>query len=169
MCETPLCPPRAEAEQATVRPTLGEIFRQYGRAYRDRHAGQLTREQRRVLDQLARCRTGQLGHALYRCDACGTVHILPQSCGNRHCPLCQGHKAKQWLERQLDKLLPCVYFLVTFTLPQELRPLARAHPRECYQALFDAAVATLRELASNPKLLRPEFVETELALKSRIR
>ena len=151
MPDTPLCPPQAEGEQVAARPTIGEILRQYGRAYRERHAEHLSPEQRRVLDRLARCRSGQLGHAVYRCDTCGTYHTMPQSCGNRHCPLCQGHKAKQWLEQQLDKLLPCAYFLVTFTLPQELRPLARAHPRECYEAMFAAAAATLRELASNPK------------------
>jgi hypothetical protein len=103
------------------------------------------------MDQLERCRTGELGHAWYRCDACGTVHAMPQSCGNRHSPLCQGHKAKQWLEQQLQKLLPCAYFLITFTLPRELHALARDQPGECYRAMFDAAAATLRELATNPK------------------
>jgi hypothetical protein len=72
-------------------------------------------------------------------------------CGNRHCPLCQRHKAKQWLEQQLQKLLPCAYFLITFTLPRELHSLVCEHPSECYQAMFDASAATLRKLASNPK------------------
>ena len=153
MVEDQLSPPMSEPEPPAARPTLGEIICQYGLAYRQRHAGQLTPEQLRVLDQLAACRTGDLGHAVYRCDACGAVHTVPQSCGNRHCPLCQGHKAKQWLEKQLDKLLPCAYFLVTFTLPKELRPLALSHPGEYYRAFFDAAVATLRELASNPKFI----------------
>ena len=36
-------------------------------------------------------------------------------------------------------------------LPRELHRVARAHPRECYRAMFDASAATLRELASNPK------------------
>ena len=78
---------------------------------------------------------------------------MPRSCGNRHCPQCQGHKAKQWLQSQLEKLLPCVYFLVTFTLPKELRRFVRAHPRECYRAMFDAASATLTELARNAKYI----------------
>jgi len=151
MSERQPCPPPAKADPNAPRPTVGEIFRRYGRAYRDRHAEHLSREQRRVLDQLARCRTGKLGHAVYRCDVCGTYHTVPQSCGNRHCPLCQGHKAKQWLEKQLEKRLPCAYFLIPFTLPQELRPLALAHPGECYRAMFDAAAATLRKLAGNPK------------------
>ena len=86
MCETRVRPPRAEGEQAVARPTIGEIFRQYGPAYRAQHAADLTREQRRVMDRLARCRTDELGYAVYRCDTCGTYHTLPQSCGNRHCP-----------------------------------------------------------------------------------
>ena len=151
MCETHLATPTADADQATARPTLGEIFRQYGPAYRAKHAARLSPDQLQVMDRLERCRTGELGHAVYRCDACGTEHVMPQSCGNRHCPQCQGHKAKQWLETQLAKLLPCAYFLITFTVPQELRRLIRAHPRECYRAMFVAAAATLRELASNPK------------------
>ncbi len=108
-------------------------------------------EQRRVLDRLARLPHRRTGTRRVPLRYLRTYHTLPQSCGNRHCPLCQGHKAKQWLEQQLEKLLPCAYFLITFTLPQELRPFALAHPGECYRAMFDAAAATLRELASNPK------------------
>jgi hypothetical protein len=151
MCESQTRTPPLDEDQATAPPTIGEIFRRYGPAYRDKHAARMSPEQLRAMGQLERCRTGELGHAWYRCDACGTVHAMPQSCGNRHCPQCQGHKAKQWLEQQLEKLLPCAYFLVTFTLPRELHPFARAHPRECYRAMFDASAATLRELASNPK------------------
>ena len=151
MSEAHGCPPPADVEQATARPTIGEIFRQYGPAYRRKFGTRMSRDQLQVMDRLERCRTGELGHAVYRCDACGTYHTVPQSCGNRHCPQCQGHKAKQWLDKQLAKLLPCAYFLITFTVPQELRSLIRAHPRECYGAMFQAAAATLRELAKNPK------------------
>ena len=111
----------------------------------------MSRDQRQVMDLLARCRTGELGGAVYRCDDCGTYHAMPRSCGNRHCPQCQGHKAKTWLDTQLEKLLPCAYFLITFTVPQELRRFALGHPRECYRAMFGASAATLRELATNPK------------------
>jgi hypothetical protein len=153
MCEAEAGPPAAERDQSTDRPTIGQILRQYGPAYRAKYAAQMSSDQLRVMDQLEGCRTGELGYAVYRCDSCGAVHTVPQSCGNRHCPLCQGHKAKQWLEKQLAKLLPCAYFLITFTVPEELRHFVRAHPRECYRAMFDAAAATLRELASNPKFI----------------
>src|SRR3990172_2402889 len=151
MSEAHLCPPLADVDQATARPTIGQIFRQYGPAYRRKYAARMSHDELQVMYLLERCRTGALGSVLYRCDACAKHYAMPQSCGNRHCPRCQGHKAKQWLEKQLAKLLPCAYFLITFTVPQELRRFVRAHPRECYRALFDAAAATLLELAKNPK------------------
>jgi hypothetical protein len=39
---------------------------------------------------LMRCRTGELGHLVYACPDCGDVKSIPRSCGNRHCPQCQG-------------------------------------------------------------------------------
>lgn len=133
------------------RPTIAEIFRQYGPAYRVRYAGRISRQQLRVLQLLTCCRSGELGTAVYQCGSCGRAHYVPRSCGNRHCPQCQGAKARRWLERQQEQLLPCPYFLLTFTVPEEVRPLMRVQPRIGYSALFDAAAETLRELAANPK------------------
>jgi hypothetical protein len=153
MCEAHPGTPLAETEQDAPRPTLGQIFRQYGPAYRDKYAGHMSYDQLQVMSLLERCRTGELGGALYRCEDCARYHATPRSCGNRHCPRCQGHKAKQWLEKQLEKLLPCPYFLITFTVPKELRRFVRAHRRECYRALFETAAATLIKLAKDPKYL----------------
>jgi hypothetical protein len=151
MSDAALCSPPADVGPAIDRPTLGQILRQYGAAYRRQFAGRLSPEQLRAMYLLERCRTGELGAVLYQCQACGTHHVRAQSCGNRHCPRCQGHKAKQWFEQQLARLLPCAYFLITFTVPQALRAFIRGHPRESYRALFAAAAATLREPAKNPR------------------
>lgn len=132
-------------------PTIGDIFRQCGPAYRAKYARRMSQDQLRAMAMIERCRTGQLGGAVYHCSSCASLHHVPRSCGNRHCPQCQGHKARQWLDDQLAKLLPCPYFLITFTVPQALRPFIRSRPRECYKALFDASSATLMELAANPK------------------
>ncbi len=151
MCDTHPSAPAADSAPAAAAPTIGDIFRQYGPAYRRKYAARMSQDQLQVMAMLERCRTGELGSVLYRCDACQKYHPMPRSCGNRHCPQCQGHKAKQWLEAQLEKLLPCAYFLLTFTVPQELRRFIRAHPRACLPAIFAAAAATLQELAQNPK------------------
>jgi hypothetical protein len=143
--------PAVEDDVSATRPTIGDIFRLYRPAYLRKYGEKISRDQRKVMAALAACRTGELGSVVYRSHPCGRHHVVPRSCGNRHCPACQGAKAKDWLDRQLDNLLPCPYFLITFTVPKELRRFVRSHPRECYRALFDTAAATLIELASNPK------------------
>jgi hypothetical protein len=90
---------------------------------------------------------------LYTCQSCGKVHAIGRSCGNRHCPTCQHDKTKAWLEKQTGRLLPCPYFLVTFTLPPELRALGRSHQRVIYAALFEASSQALRALATNPRFI----------------
>lgn len=132
-------------------PTIGDIFRQYGPAYRAKFAARMSRDQLRAMAMIERCRTGELGGAVYRCAQCEELHSVPRSCGNRHCPGCQGHKSRAWLDAQMVKLLPCPYFMITFTVPASLRRFVRSHPRQCYKALFDASSATLVELAGNPK------------------
>lgn len=79
-----------------------------------------------------------------------------RSCGHCFCPSCQHHHNQQWLQRQQQKLLPCEYYLVTFTLPAELRGICWRHIRVCYQMLFQAAKQTLREFALNDKQLGGE-------------
>jgi hypothetical protein len=52
-----------------------------------------------------------------------------RSCGNRHCPNCQKEKTQAWLEKQTQKLLPVQHFVVTFTVPQELRRLLHGNQK----------------------------------------
>ena len=143
--------PAVDESALVAHLTIGDIFRQHGPAYLQKYGARMSRDQQKVLAMLGACRTGDLGSVVYRCQGCATRHLVPRSCGNRHCPACQGEKAKEWLQRQLDQLLPCPYFLITFTVPKELRRFMRSHPRQCYRALFDTAAAALFELAKNPK------------------
>ena len=113
----------------------------------------MPREHKKVLHAITACRTGELGTVLYVCQSCGEIHAIGRSCGNRHCPTCQHEKTKAWLEKQTDRLLPCPYFLVTFTLPAELRALARSHQRVMYAALFEASSQALCALAANPRFV----------------
>jgi len=50
-------------------------------------------------------------------------------------------------------LLPVPYCLVTFTLPEELRPLARSHQRLMDNLLFQTAAAAFHTLALDPHSL----------------
>ena len=56
-----------------------------------------------------------------------------------------------WLESQTGRLLPCHYFLITFTVPQEVRAAMLAYPAEGYAALLGAAADSLKTAATNPR------------------
>ncbi len=137
------------------RPVLevAEIIRRHGAAFLEASGADLTPEQRRTLRDLVRCRTAALGGHVEQCDHCGQTQIAYNSCRNRHCPKCQAGAAAHWVEAQAADLLPVDYFHVVFTLPAVLNPLALAHPRVVYDLLFRAAVATLRQVAADPKHL----------------
>jgi hypothetical protein len=134
-------------------PTVADVLRQYGGTYLQRFGARMPAEQRKVLHALRACRTGELGTVHYACATCGRTHVMGRSCGNRHCATCQQHQTQAWLEKQTARLLPCPYFLLTFTLPAELRGLARSHQRVVYAALFEASRQAIRQLAADPKFL----------------
>lgn len=132
---------------------VAEVIRLHGEAFLARHGGSLTAEQRRVLRDLADCRTAVLGGHVERCLDCGHERIAYNSCRNRHCPKCQALARARWLEREAKLLLPVEYHHVVFTLPQEVAELALANPAHLYNALFQAASATLRDVAANRQRL----------------
>ena len=101
--------------------------------------------QQKTLRAIRDCRTAALGGHVDACDECGTVHISYNSCRNRHCPKCQGHKREQWIHKREGELLPCTYYHVVFTLPHELNPLALHDPKLVYNALFASAWKTLNQ------------------------
>jgi putative transposase/transposase-like zinc-binding protein len=133
--------------------TLGDIFRQYGPAYRARLGEQMLPSQHAAMLSIEACRTETLGGHLYSCPACGSKRYSYHSCRNRHCPTCQHDATQTWLARQQELLLPVPYFLVTFTLPSELRDVAYRHQRTLYNLLFRASSAALMQLARDPRFL----------------
>jgi hypothetical protein len=111
--------------------------------------GRLTPAQRRVLSAIELCRTAELGGHVDVCCSCGHEHPSYNSCRNRHCPKCQALAQERWIAARAERLLPVGHFHVVFTVPQELRPLARYAPRAVFDALFAAASQTLLELGDS--------------------
>jgi hypothetical protein len=99
--------------------------------------------QRRVLSAIDLCRTAALGGHVDVCSGCGYEHPAYNSCRNRHCPKCQALQQEKWIRARSQRLLPVRHFHVVFTLPSELRRLAKAYPREVLDALCRAASETL--------------------------
>ena len=141
------------SDATTQRPAweVADVIRLHGEAFLATHG--LNAEQRRTLYDLADCRTQALGGHVQRCLDCGHDRIAYNSCRNRHCPKCQALARARWLEREAKLLLPVEYHHVVFTLPAEVAELALANPALMYNALFQAASATVRDVAANPKRL----------------
>jgi Putative transposase/Transposase zinc-binding domain len=106
----------------------------------------LTLAERRVLDAIELCRTAALGGHVDVCRACGYERPAYNSCRNRHCPKCQALAQERWIAARSGRLLPVRHFHVVFTLPSELRPVAKFRRAELFDALFAAASETLLEL-----------------------
>jgi len=132
---------------------VADIFRLHGPAYRQQYATRLLPSHRRAMQDIEQCRTATLGGQLYFCTQCQAQRYSYHSCKNRHCPKCGNEQANQWLQAQQSLLLPIPYFFITFTLPQELRPLARSNQKLLYNLLFRAAAQALLKLAQDPRFI----------------
>jgi len=130
--------------------TIQDIFSRYGPEYLDKFGDRMPANHRKTLQAIMNCGNGTFGMNFFECD-CGNTATHPCCCGDRHCPICQHAKADKWLKVQLRKLLPCEYFMVTFTVPEEARAFLRQNQRIGYYALFDAAAGALKKLARDPR------------------
>ena len=132
---------------------VAEIFREHGPEYLAKYGERMPRNHLRAMRDIQRCRTAELGGQVYVCEKCDERRFSYHSCKNRHCPKCGNEQAAKWLEEQKELLLPVVHFLVTFTLPEELRRVARSNQKIVYNILFRASSEALQKLAADERLI----------------
>lgn len=99
--------------------------------------------QKRALRAIIACRTRKQGIMYYKCESCGEMKGIYRSCGNRHCPTCQTHKSREWMEKRIKNMLPGPHYAVTFTVPDALKPFMLVHQKEAYSMLFQASSKAL--------------------------
>jgi hypothetical protein len=111
--------------------------------------------QLRTLHALRKCRTAALGGHIDRCNnpSCSRLHLSYNSCRNRHCPKCQGHKKEEWIRAREEELLNVPYFHVVFTLPAELNRVCLYESKLVYGLLFKIAWQIIKGFSSNPKFI----------------
>lgn len=130
---------------------LSDVADQYRDYFLEKYNNRLLPSHRAALNAIRCCRTPGSGMTLLECKGCGVKDQKPMSCGHRNCNRCQNTDTSEWLARQSQKLLPVEYFMVTFTLPEQLRNLAWQHQRKVYDLLFRISAETLKEFGANPK------------------
>jgi len=135
---------------------IADLFHEYLARLKKKYQTRLLPSHLRAIHAILTCRTPEAGTLLVKCPACHRLEIRPKSCGHRSCPVCQNHETSVWLERQLQKLLPVPYFLITFTIPACLRSVAWLHQRIFFSAMFEAGADALREQARDERFLGGE-------------
>jgi hypothetical protein len=112
----------------------------------------------RTLLAIKKCRTQALGGHIDACTCCKKIHISYNSCRNRHCPNCQGHKQEQWIQSRVDELLNVPYFHVVFTLPSEFNRFCLLYGKQIYNALFASAWQTIKAFSGKELGVTPGMI-----------
>jgi len=133
---------------------LSSVIEQFENDFLAYYGKRLLPSQRNSLGALKRCRNQYSPLMKVQCEHCHADKFLPHSCGNRHCPHCQHHASQQWIENQCRKQLPVKYFMLTFTVPAQMRSVFYKHQRQCYRLLFDVVWSTLQSFSRHDKKLQ---------------
>jgi len=139
---------------------LQSIIEQYKPLFFEKYGSSLLPGQRHAISAMQRCRTPDSGELHVQCTQCEQSHWHPLSCGHRSCPKCQNHEVSEWLDRQQKKLLPVEYFMVTFTLPYQLRTLVWRNQKTLYTIFFACVASTLKDFGLNPDNLGADMGST---------
>ena len=130
--------------------TVRDVFLTHAKGYLEAFGHRMPGDHKKVIRAIIQCRTPELGTIVCACEECANTYRIFRSCGNRHCPTCQGEKAINWFNTRMDQLMPVHHFMITCTVPAEFRDFFRAHQRFAYSALFQATSKTITSLAAEP-------------------
>jgi hypothetical protein len=133
--------------------SLADILRLYGTDYQNQHRADILPSHLKTMRDVILCRTPELGGQTWHCDLCGKIHYSYHSCRNRHCPKCQHDRGRDWLEHQIDLLLPVPYFMATVTVPEDLRLVFRHRQKQFYSVFFKASAKAIMVLAQDKRFL----------------
>ncbi|MCK4696449.1 MAG: IS91 family transposase [Candidatus Cloacimonetes bacterium] len=130
---------------------IATIFQNHFADYVKRFGPRMPSFHFKAIKAIMQCRTRVMGGEVYYCESCRQYHYAYHSCKNRHCPKCGNNESQKWVEKQKQRILPVDYFMVTFTIPQELRFMCRSHQKLFYSILFKASSDALKTLLGDPE------------------
>jgi hypothetical protein len=120
---------------------LAEVVKKFGTQLIEQD--NLSPQQIKALYNIIQCRTASLGGHEEVCDHCGTIRYSYNSCGDRHCPKCQGTKQALWIEDLQEDTLPVNHYHIIFTVPHSLNAICIWDKSMYYKILFKAVWNTL--------------------------
>jgi hypothetical protein len=132
---------------------FAEVLCEHWPRYVEQASGPIPSRAWAAVEAALSCRTARGGGHLHHCAECRQHHYLYHSCNHRACPRCGAAEQAQWTRRQEARLLPVPYYLLTLTVPAEMRNVFLRFPQELYPAFFAAVAGTLKALCARKKLL----------------
>ncbi len=105
---------------------ISSLLKKYGGFFQDIHWKKWTdRIRERVItcmDDCIKCKSGEIGYAVYVCTWCWEKHVVCFTCKRRFCSSCSKPLCDKFINN-IRKRLPTniSYIHITFTLPEELR------------------------------------------------
>ncbi len=136
---------------------MADILRASAPGYMAKYGQRMLPSHKRAINDIILCRTQPLGGKVFRCNPCDEFRYSYHSCKNRSCPKCGNDDATRWLAVQTALLLPVQYFMVTSTLPKELRRVARSNQKLIYGLLLRTTAEAIQKLAQDPKWVGGEI------------
>jgi len=130
---------------------LSSIIKQFESSYKTKYSP--LPSHLAAINAMKNCRTSASPQLFAQCKGCDNHTFLPHSCGHRNCPHCQAHESQLWIQNQLKAQVPANYFMVTFTLPKELRETAWRNQKVFYNLMFECSKNTLQTFTKNDKKL----------------
>ncbi len=136
----------------TSRLELADVVNRFRNKYTLKYPNMMP-SHKKALSDISRCCTKALGGRRYRCDDCNRDFWLYHCCRNRSCPKCHATQTQQWIDRRRMELLPCDYFHVVATVPEQLRPIFLANQKYMYGLLMRLTAEVLKEICADSRHL----------------
>jgi len=134
-------------------PRVVDAIERFHLACLERRGGSIGVGQRKALQSILTCRTEAMGGRSYRCDHCDRDHFAWHSCNHRLCPVCGAADTAAWVASRLEARLPVPHYLVTFTLPAQLRELCRRSADAFLRLFFSSAARAVKDVLKDARHL----------------
>lgn len=132
---------------------LADVVRRFGPAFIQAQGDRILPSQSKALDDIAKCRTRELGGRLYRCSECEKEFWVYHSCRNRSCPACHGRDTSLWLRSREAQLLGCDYYHIIVTVPGEIRAAFLADQKRLYSLFMQVVAESVIDLVRDERFV----------------
>jgi len=132
---------------------LADVVRRFKDDYVAQSGHLMMPSHKKALTDIAACMTAQMGGHQYQCRDCDHTFWVHHGCRNRACPACHGRQMRAWLQARQAELLPCDYYHLVATVPQETRHLFLSDQKFMCSLLMKTVAGAVLDLARDRKYL----------------